>query len=57
MGKEWKRLNIQIQHLKNELKLTVSATGLDSQETLKCSQKLDKLIINYQMHERPYVSK
>lgn len=42
------KLEERIERLKKELVLTVKSTGLDSQETLSCSQKLDKLITTYQ---------
>lgn len=53
---EMDRLSIRIQQLKKELSQTVEETGLNSQETLKCSQKLDQLIITYQKCSRYYQS-
>ncbi|MBM4763209.1 aspartyl-phosphate phosphatase Spo0E family protein [Bacillus sp. B15-48] len=43
MSKEMGRLDSKIQQLKQELILIIEATGLDSQDTLRLSQKLDQL--------------
>ncbi len=43
MLKEMDTLDGRIQQLKQELILIVEATSLDSQDTLRCSQKLDQL--------------
>lgn len=42
------RLEEKIQLLKKELIFTAKAYGIDSKETLCCSQKLDQLIIIHQ---------
>jgi hypothetical protein len=52
---EW--LEVQIQKQKKELILTAKAFGIDSRETLSCSQKLDQLIIAYQKNARHSFSK
>lgn len=42
------KLAEQIQMMRNELLLTAETAGINSQDTLRCSQKLDQLIIAYQ---------
>ncbi|RFU64716.1 aspartyl-phosphate phosphatase Spo0E family protein [Peribacillus glennii] len=42
------QLEVRIKQLKKDLIRIVEATGLNSHETLNCSQKLDKLITDYQ---------
>lgn len=48
MVNEIERMEKQIQQLKRELTLKVELSGLNSQDTLCCSQQLDKLITIYQ---------
>lgn len=48
MIKEMVRLEKRIQQLKRELVHKVEVTGINSDETLNCSQQLDKLIFTYQ---------
>ncbi|MFC0471795.1 aspartyl-phosphate phosphatase Spo0E family protein [Halalkalibacter kiskunsagensis] len=43
-------LRNRIEKLKNEMIMTASISGMDSSETLHCSQELDKLIILYMKH-------
>ena len=50
MKQEIDQLHVQIQQLRQELILIVGETGLNSEDTLKCSQELDELIINYQIY-------
>lgn len=45
---ERKELEYKINQLRKELFQIVETTGLDSHETLGCSQKLDHLIMIYQ---------
>ncbi|NSL53202.1 aspartyl-phosphate phosphatase Spo0E family protein [Calidifontibacillus erzurumensis] len=45
---EIQKLEEQINKVKKELVLTVKETGLNSQQTLNCSQRLDALITAYQ---------
>ncbi|AZU62419.1 aspartyl-phosphate phosphatase Spo0E family protein [Neobacillus mesonae] len=48
MFTEIEHLEIRIDQLKRELIQTVRLTGLNSHDTLFCSQKLDELITIYQ---------
>ncbi|MFK2827210.1 aspartyl-phosphate phosphatase Spo0E family protein [Bacillus sp. B190/17] len=43
-------LESRINQLKRELVQTVRLTGLNSYDTLFCSQELDELIVVYQKH-------
>ncbi|WP_077211968.1 aspartyl-phosphate phosphatase Spo0E family protein [Bacillus dakarensis] len=45
-----KMIENRINELKKELAGTANATGINSVETLNCSQKLDQLITIYQLH-------
>lgn len=44
------KLEEQIQMLKKELIFTAKAFGINSKETICCSQKLDRLIIIHQKY-------
>ncbi|MBB6447132.1 Spo0E family sporulation regulatory protein-aspartic acid phosphatase [Bacillus benzoevorans] len=46
-------LESRINQLKRELDQTVRVTGLNSDDTLRCSQKLDELITIYQKQDKP----
>ncbi len=43
-------LENRINELKKELILIAKETGLNSHDTINCSQKLDQLIVVYQKH-------
>lgn len=45
---DMEKLEEQIQMLKKELIFTAKAFGINSKETVRCSQKLDQLIIIHQ---------
>ncbi|MED4400615.1 aspartyl-phosphate phosphatase Spo0E family protein [Metabacillus fastidiosus] len=45
---EIEELKKEINQIKKELIQVAEKTGLNSQDTLYCSQKLDKLIMTYQ---------
>ena len=48
MFTEVDNLESRINELKKELILIAKETGLNSQDTINCSQKLDQLIVYYQ---------
>ncbi|EKN68611.1 Spo0E like sporulation regulatory protein [Schinkia azotoformans MEV2011] len=50
MVDDMESLEKQIQMLKKELIFTAKAFGINSNETICCSQKLDQLIIIHQKH-------
>lgn len=52
-----KTIENRINELKEELIGTANATGIISDETLYCSQKLDQLIISYQQHVKDNAEK
>lgn len=54
---EIEALEDQINELKTELIQIAKTTGLNSQDTICCSQKLDQLITIYQKHEQPSYKK
>ncbi|MBA9029321.1 aspartyl-phosphate phosphatase Spo0E family protein [Peribacillus huizhouensis] len=47
---EMDNLENRINELKKELILIAKETGLNSHDTINCSQKLDQLIVDYQKH-------
>lgn len=56
MGSQWKSLGTdelesKINDKRNMLIQTVQETGINSENTLVCSQKLDELIALYQQRE------
>lgn len=53
MAIEIEELQDQIKILKTELIQIALTTGLNSQDTICCSQKLDQLITIYQKHGQP----
>ncbi|NEU31687.1 aspartyl-phosphate phosphatase Spo0E family protein [bacterium LRH843] len=48
-------LEAEINQQKEELIEIAEKTGLNSNATIHCSQKLDKLITIYQKHVQPYI--